>query len=244
LRSYRPAGLLVIPAAESHIAAQLRALASSGPPVVCIDRRPTGWDGDVVVVANEAGAYAATRHLLRMGHRNLAVITGPLHLTNATERLKGFRRALDEARISIEPEYVQEARFDRQSGHQAALRLLRMLPRPTAIFACNDLMALGVLLAARELDVSCPEELSVVGFDNLDFTEFIAPALTTVHQSGYQLGATAARLLLERIDGSKQRIKKLVLPTELKIRHSAAPPRGRAPAAGRKRTYDETISLS
>jgi DNA-binding LacI/PurR family transcriptional regulator len=244
LRSYRPAGLLVIPAAESHIAAQLRALASSGPPVVCIDRRPTGWDGDVVVVANEAGAYAATRHLLRMGHRNLAVITGPLHLTNAAERLKGFRRALDEARISIEPEYIQEARFDRQSGHQAALRLLRMLPRPTAIFACNDLMALGVLLAARELDVSCPEELSVVGFDNLDFTEFTAPGLTTVHQSGYQLGATAARLLLERIDGSKQRIKKVVLPTELKIRHSATPPRGRAPAAGRKRTYDETVSLS
>jgi len=99
-------------------------------------------------------------------------------------------------------------------------------------------------LAARELDVSCPEELSVVGFDNLDFTEFTAPGLTTVHQSGYQLGATAARLLLERIDGSKQRIKKVVLPTELKIRQSATPPRGRAPAAGRKRTYDETVSLS
>ncbi len=244
LRSFRPAGLLVIPAAESHITAQLRALATSGPPIVCIDRRPTGWDGDVVVVANEAGSYAATRHLLRMGHRSLAVITGPLHLTNAAERLKGFRRALDEARISIEPEYVQEARFDRQSGYQAALRLLRMLPRPTAIFACNDLMALGVLLAARELNVSCPEELSVVGFDNLDFTEFTAPALTTVHQSGYQLGATAARLLLERIDGSKQRIKKVVLPTELKIRHSATPPRGRSAATRRKQTYDQTVGVS
>jgi DNA-binding LacI/PurR family transcriptional regulator len=244
LRSYRPAGLLVIPAAESHIAAQLRSLATSGPPVVCIDRRPTGWDGDVVVVANEAGSYAATRHLLRMGHRNLAVITGPLHLTNAAERLRGFRRALDEARVSIAPEYVQEAFFDRPSGYQAALRLLRMLPRPTAIFACNDLMALGVLLAARELNVSCPDELSIVGFDNLDFTEFTAPALTTVHQSGYQLGATAARLLLERIDGSKQRIKKIVLPTELKIRHSASPPRPATPAAGRKQRYDQTVGVS
>jgi len=244
LRSYRPAGLLMIPAAESHITAQLRSLASSGPPVVCIDRRPTGWDGDLVVVANVSGSYAATRYLLRMGHRNLGVITGPLHLTNAAERLKGFRRALDEAHVSIEPEYVQEARFDRQSGYQAALRLLRMLPRPTAIYACNDLMALGVLLAARELNVSCPEEMSVVGFDNLDFTEFTAPALTTVHQSGYQLGATAARLLLERIDGSKQRIKKVVLPTELKIRHSASPPRGKTPAAGRKQTYDQTIGVS
>ena len=224
LRSYRPAGLLVIPAAESHITALLRSVASSGPPVVCIDRRPTGWDGDVVVVANEEGSYAATRHLLRMGHRHLAVIAGPLHLTNAAERLKGFRRALAEARVSIESEYIQEARFDRPSGHQAALRLLRMVPRPTAIFACNDLMALGVLLAARELNVRCPEELSIVGFDNLDIAEFTDPTLTTVHQPGYQLGATAARLLLERIDGLRQRPKKLVLPTELKVRQSAAPP--------------------
>jgi DNA-binding LacI/PurR family transcriptional regulator len=243
LRSYRPAGLLVIPAAESHIATQLRALATSGPPVVCIDRRPTGWDGDVVVVANEAGSYSAARYLLRTGHRHLAVITGPLHLTNAMERLKGFRRALDEAHVSIEPEYVQEARFDRASGYQAALRLLRMLPRPTAIFACNDLMALGVLLAARELNVSCPEELSIVGFDNLDFTEFTAPALTTVHQSGYQMGATAARLLLERIDGSKQRTKKIVLQTELKIRHSVMPPSAVPAMAGRKQRYDQPASV-
>jgi LacI family transcriptional regulator len=243
LRSYRPAGLLVIPAAESHIAVQLRSLATSGPPVVCIDRRPTGWDGDVVVVANDAGSYAATRYLLRMGHRNLAVITGPLHLANAVERLKGFRRALDEARVSIEPEYIQEARFDRTSGYHAALRLLRMLPRPTAIFACNDLMALGVLLAARELNVSCPEELSIVGFDNLDFTEFTAPALTTVHQSGYQLGATAARLLVERIDGLKERPKKLVLPIELKIRHSSSPPVARAAANGRGKRYSPSTSV-
>src|SRR5882672_252739 len=224
LRSYRPAGLLVIPAAESHIAAQLRALASSGPPVVCIDRRPTGWDGDVVVVANEAGAYAATRYLLRMGHRNLGVITGPLHLTNAAERLKGFRRALDEARISIEPEYVQEARFDTASGYQAALRLLRMLPRPTAIFACNDLMAFGVLQAARELNLRCPEDLSIAGFDSLEFTKFTDPSLTSVYQPGYQLGATAARLLLQRIDGMRSAPKKVLLPTELRKRNSVGPP--------------------
>jgi LacI family transcriptional regulator len=242
LRSYRPAGLLVIPSAESHIGTQLRATSASGPPVVCIDRRPSGWDGDVVVVANEAGSYTATRYLLRMGHRRLAVITGPKHLANAVERLKGFRRALSEERISIQPEYIQEARFDRDSGYKAALHLLRMLPRPTAIFACNDLMALGVLLAAREMNVSCPEELSVVGFDNLDFAEFTAPALTTVHQSGYQLGATAARLLLERIDGSKQRPKRVVLPTELKIRHSALPVIPEPTMAGRKQRLDQTVS--
>jgi LacI family transcriptional regulator len=221
LQSYRPAGWLVIPSVDSEIGTHLRS-AHSWPPVVCVDRRPEGWNGDVVLVANEAGAYSATRHLLRMGHRRLAVITGPLHLANAVERLKGFRRALAEVKLTIEPDYIQEARFDRDSGYQAATRLLRMLPRPTAIFACNDLMALGVFLAARELGLDCPKELSIVGFDNLDFAEFTAPALTTVHQSGYQLGTTAARLLLERIGGLKQPPKKVVLPTELKIRNSVA----------------------
>ena len=221
MRSYRPAGWLVIPSVDSEIAAHFKPPSSSSP-VVCVDRRPKGWHGDVVLVANEDGAYSATKHLLRVGHRNLAVITGPLHLANAVERLDGFKRALAEAKVSIEPDYIQEARFERVSGYQAALRLLRMLPRPTAIFACNDLMALGVMLAARELGIRCPEELSIVGFDNLDFAEFTAPALTTVHQSGYQLGTAAARLLIERIEGSKQPAKKVVLPTELKIRNSVA----------------------
>jgi LacI family transcriptional regulator, galactose operon repressor len=222
LRSYRPAGLLVIPAVDSAIARHLKALFTSGPPVVCIDRRADGWTGDALLVDNEAGAYSATRHLLRVGHRQLAVVTGPMHLTNAVERLKGFQRALKEARVKVEPEYIQEARFDRDSGYEAALRVLRMLPRPTAVFACNDLMAFGVLMAARELRLRCPEELSIVGFDNLDFTEFTAPALTTVHQPGYQLGATAARVLLERIGGMKGPPKTIVLPTELKIRSSVA----------------------
>lgn len=221
MRAYRPAGWLIIPSVDSEITAHFRA--SAGPPVVCLDRRPRGWHRDVVLVANEEGAYMATRHLLRMGHRHLAVITGPLHLGNAVERLEGFRRALAEARLPLEPEYIQEARFERNSGYQAASRLLRMLPRPTGIFACNDLMALGVLLAARELGFHCPEDISIVGFDNLDFAEFTAPALTTVHQPGYQLGTAAARLLIERIHGSKQATKRIVLPSELKIRHSVAP---------------------
>jgi DNA-binding LacI/PurR family transcriptional regulator len=222
MRSYRPAGWLVIPSADSELASKFQSIVS-GPPVVCIDRQPPGWQGDVVLAANESGAYSAARHLLRMGHRQLAVITGPLHLANAVERLEGFKRALNEAKVKIDPDYIQEARFERVSGYHAALRLLRMLPRPTAIFACNDLMALGVFLAARELGIRCPEDLSIVGFDNLDFAEFTAPALTTVHQSGYQLGTAAARLLLDRINGSERPPQSVVLPSELKVRNSVAP---------------------
>jgi DNA-binding LacI/PurR family transcriptional regulator len=223
LQSYRPAGLLLIPAAESHIGTLLKRLTTGGPPAVCIDRQPPGWHGDVVLVANESGAYGATRYLLRMGHRHLGVITGPLHLTNAADRLKGFRTAIEEAKVCVEPEYIQEARFDRHSGYEAAMRLLRMLPRPTAIFACNDMMALGTLQAVREASLRCPEDVSIIGFDNLEFTEFTAPALTSVHQPGYQLGATAARLLLERIDGLSVEPRNIVLQTDLKIRNSVAP---------------------
>jgi LacI family transcriptional regulator len=102
-----------------------------------------------------------------------------------------------------------------------------MLPRPTAILACNDMMALGTLQAVRESNLRCPEDVSIVGFDNLEFTEFTAPALTTVHQPGYQLGATAARQLLERIDGSTAKPRKIFLQTELKTRNSVAAPQPR-----------------
>jgi DNA-binding LacI/PurR family transcriptional regulator len=197
--------------------------------VVCIDRVPDGWKGDAVLVANAEGSYLATRHLIQMGHNRLAVIAGPLKLTNAAERLKGFTRALSEARIEISPEYVQEAGFDTATGYQAALRLLRMLPRPTAIFACNDLMAFGVLQAARELGLRCPEDLSIAGFDSLEFTNFTDPSLTSVYQPGYQLGATAARLLLQRVDGLRSAPKKVLLPTELKQRNSVGPPHAAVP---------------
>ena len=178
-----------------------------------------------------------------MGHKHLAVIAGPLRLTNAAERLKGFSRALHEAGIEIEPEFVQESRFDTASGYQAALRLLRMLPRPTAIFACNDLIAFGVLQAARELDVRCPEDLSIVGFDGLEFTKFTDPSLTSVYQPGYQLGATAARLLMQRIDGLRSAPKKVLLPTELMKRNSVAPPQTVAGESPRSTSQPRKIRI-
>ena len=224
LRSYRPAGLLVIPAAESNLSAELGAT-PTGVPVVCIDRRPADWKGDAVMVANEDGAFHATEYLLQMGHTQLAAIAGPSHLTNAAERLAGFRKALAKHGVRIAPEYIQETKFDRDSGYRSGVRLLSMLPRPTAIFASNDLMALGALLAARELGLRCPADISIIGFDNLELGMFTDPALSSVHQSGYQMGARAARLLLDRIKGKKGRAQQIVLPTELKIRNSVASPR-------------------
>ena len=185
LRSYRPAGLLIIPASERGLSSEAGAAGiPQGIPLIFLDRRPSDWKGDAVMVANEEGAFQATQYLLKMGHTRLAMLSGPSHVTNAVERLAGFRRALAKHRVVITPEYVQETRFDRDSGYRSALRLLNMLPRPTAIFAANDMVALGALLAVRELGLRCPKDVSIIGFDDLDLGMFTDPALSSVHQSG------------------------------------------------------------
>lgn len=222
LRTYLPAGLIVIPSSFSDLTTQAESYRKAGSAVVCVDRLPRQWNGDSVTVNNERGAYQATHLLIRMRHRNIAMITGPLHLTNARERLNGFKRAMQDAHIPVSPDYIQEANFDKQSGYSKSMTILRMLPRPTAFFAGNDMIALGVLLAIREMRLRCPEDISVVGFDNLDFAETTSPSLSSVHQPGYQLGATAARMLLDRVTGDAGPAKNCVLETELKIRESVA----------------------
>jgi LacI family transcriptional regulator len=233
LRTYLPAGLIVIPSNFSDLTAQAESYRRAGTGVVCIDRLPKNWSGDSVTADNEAGAYEATRCLLRMGHTKFAAITGPLHLTNAKQRLDGFRRAMREAKLDLAPEYVQETTFDKQGGHSKTVILLRLIPRPTAIIAGNDMIALGALLAIRDAGLRCPEDISLMGFDDLDLAETTNPSLSSVSQSGYQLGTTAARILLDRLAGDKSPAKHLVLETSLKLRHSVlAPPEIPIPISG------------
>jgi LacI family transcriptional regulator len=235
LRTYLPAGLIVIPSTFSDLTVQAQSYRAAGAGVVCIDRLPKGWDGDSVTADNQTGAYRATQHLVKMGHKRLAMIIGPLHLTNAEERLNGFRQAIEEARLELAPEYVQETTFDKQGGASKARLLLRLIPRPTAIFAGNDMIALGVLTAIREAGLRCPEDVSVMGFDDLDLAETTNPALSSVSQSGYQLGMTAARILLERIGGDAGPARHVVIETSLKVRDSVAIP-ARPIAARRARS--------
>jgi LacI family transcriptional regulator, galactose operon repressor len=223
LRAYRMAGLIVIPSANSRLV--LLAGSTGGEtPVICLDRCPEGWRGDSVTVDNEEGAYQATRYLLELGHRRIACIAGQLHVTSGVERLKGFKHALREAGVSIAPEYIQEGRFDRLSGYEKALMLLQFSPRPTAIFAANDLVALGVLAALRELGLRCPEDLSLVGFDDLELASFTNPALTTVAQPAYQMGARAAALLFERLRDEEVTTQRIVMKATLKVRDSTGAP--------------------
>ncbi len=245
LRTYLPAGLIVIPSNFSDLSVQAESYRRVGTGVVCIDRLPKNWTGDSVTADNEGGAYNATRCLLQMGHTKLAAITGPMHLTNANERLSGFKRAMRKAKLHLAPEYMQETTFDKQGGHSKTVILLRLIPRPTAIFAGNDMIALGALMAIREAGLRCPEDISLIGFDDLDLAETTNPALSSVSQSGYQLGSTAARILLDRLEGDKGPAKHLVLETYLKLRHSVAPPVEtslRKPASSERRGTKPTLA--
>lgn len=240
LRTYLPAGLIVIPSSFSDLTAQAKSYRDVGAGVVCIDRLPKDWTGDAVTADNLEGAYKATRHLIGLGHTLLATITGPLHLTNVQERLNGFKQAIKEARLQLAPEYVQDATFDKQGGASKASLLLRLIPRPTAILAGNDMIALGVLAAIRNAGLRCPQDVSVFGFDDLELAETTNPALSSVSQSGYQLGSMAAGILLERIHGDAGPAKHIVLETSLKLRDSVAPPasavRAKRPTAAKRRT--------
>ncbi|NYF50511.1 LacI family DNA-binding transcriptional regulator [Tunturiibacter gelidoferens] len=224
LRTYLPTGIIVIPSNFSEITMQAGSATRGGAVVVCLDRMPRHWKGDTVTVANDEGALNATQHLIQLGHKRIATITGPLQLTIAHARLAGFRRALKQANIQIPAEYVQESSFDRAGGYSAALGLLQLKPRPTAIFAQNDMIAMGVVMAIRELGLRCPHDVSLFGFDGLEVTELMDPPLSSVLQPGYQLGSLGVQLLLERVSDPNRPFRHHVLPTELRLGASIAPP--------------------
>jgi len=233
LRTYLPSGLIVIPSSLSKLTAKAEAYVKSGMAVVCVDRLPSDWKGDTVTSDNEKGAYEATIHLLDQGHTQLAMIAGPRQFANVHDRLVGFKRAARERRIHVGAAYMQEATFDQHSGYEKAMELLRLSPRPTAILAGNDMIAFGALRAIHESGLRCPEQISLVGFDNLDLAETMSPPLSSVSQPGYRMGTTAATLLIDRVRNSSGEVRHVVLETSLEMRGSVAPPEGKA--APRKR---------
>lgn len=224
LQTYLPSGLIVIPSDASDLTAQTQSYLDSGAAVICLDRIPRNWEGDSVTANNSAGAASAASYLIGLGHENVAAIAGPLSLMNSQQRLKGFKRALRQANIELPAGYVQETGFDRAGGYAKAKILLNMVPRPTAIMCFNDLIALGALMAIHEANLRCPGDVSLIGFDGLDFTETTTPQISSVYQSPYQMGAAGANLVLERLKDQLAPARKIVLKTELRIRDSVSPP--------------------
>ncbi|WP_254060076.1 LacI family DNA-binding transcriptional regulator [Granulicella sp. L56] len=214
LQSFLAAGIILIPSVDHKI------VGKGMPPVVCVDRKPKGWKGDSVTVANAAGGYLAAQHLINMGHRQVGIVRGPSNVTTATERVDGFLKAMAEHKIVVLSEYLQSGSFDQESGYACTLRLLNLLPRPTAIFTASDLMAVGALAAVKNQKLKCPKDVSIISFDGLAFTQMTEPAITSIFQPSYQLGYSAVRLLLERINGMDSPPQDIVLDTELKMKDS------------------------
>jgi LacI family transcriptional regulator len=153
LRSFHPAGIIVIPSEASTIA---KDSSHRDIQIIFVDRCPEWWEGDAVVANNEDGGYQVGRYLTGIGHKSMSAISGPLHIETARDRLRGFQRALMEAKVKLPARYIQQAPFNKEGGYRAALRLLSLTPRPMAIFAGSDTLAIGALTAVRELKLRLP----------------------------------------------------------------------------------------
>ena len=194
LREATDGGILVLP---EHSSEELVAAFSGGYPLVVVDPlAPLDARIPSVSAAHAAGAEQAVQHLVELGHRRIAAITGPPGWVASEERRRGYRGALAAAGLPFDAALELAADFDFEPGTQAAAVLLDLDPRPTAIFAFSDMIAVGAMRAARARGIRIPEELSIVGFDDSAYATVVDPALTTVRQPLNEMGVTAVDLLL------------------------------------------------
>lgn len=207
----------------SHV----RQLRHDGIPVVLVARSVPGSDADAVVVDNEHGGYLAARHLIELGHRRIAHLGGPSRLQVSRDRLRGYRRAIEEAGLRFDPSLVAAGAFRIEAGGSMMTSLLRR--RPTAVFAANDLIAIGALSALRDAGRSVPADVAVVGFDDIPYAALAAPPLTTVAQPARLMGALASERLLARLRGEGGEAHTIVLEPELVVRASSGGEEQRLP---------------
>ncbi|SFE94897.1 LacI family DNA-binding transcriptional regulator [Paracidovorax wautersii] len=218
-------GLIVV--STGHDATLPTQLAGLTVPTVLVDREIAIGEqpGDMVETAHHQGGLLATRHLLSLGHRRIACIGGQEGLAPSEQRIAGWRAALAEAGASVlagSEALLWHGHFTSQGGYEAMHALLRSPVPPTAVFVCNDLMAMGALCAAHERGLRVPEALSLVGFDDIELAAFTSPPLTTVAQPKQRIGALAVDMLMERIEGRRQAARQVMLQPELRVRASTA----------------------
>lgn len=190
-------------------------------PVVLFDRKIEGTELSAALVDNVGGAQTLVEHLINIGHKHIGILTGPLNTYTGKERLHGYLNALKQHSIDRNDQLIKEGDFKLQSGYQLTLELLELSPLPTALFVCNNRMGLGTIKALRDKGLQYPRDIGLAIFDDLPWLEYMNPSITAVEQPVFELGKVAARLLLENINKKSKKYEEIVLPVELKIRHSA-----------------------
>jgi LacI family transcriptional regulator len=198
-------------------------------PLVFFDRIPAGLKGHAVSTDNVEAGYIATRHLVELGHERIAMVSGSPFLSTHIARTEGFRKAMQEAHLPIRSEYLLAGGLQIRGGYDAGVKLLRMSDAPTGIFSSNNRTLLGLVRAIGELGVFCPEQISLVGFDDFAWTENFNPKITTVAQPTFLMGSRAMETLLAKIVGlgaeSQEAACEVELLTpQLRIRQSTAKP--------------------
>ncbi len=202
----------------------IRAVAATGLPLVLVDNYVDGLAVPCVLGDNVTGGYLATRHLIERGHTRIALLEGPRKYKTLMERREGYLRALDEANLPIDPGLmVKPLHIGPRKGYHETRGLLALLPRqrPTAIFAISDKAALGALAAVKDAGLQTPDDIALVGFDDLSDSEQVTPSLTTVRLPAHAMGETAVDRLVNLMEGSDARPSKIVLYTELVVRQSS-----------------------
>jgi LacI family transcriptional regulator len=208
-------------------------------PIVFFDRIPDITHHGAVGTDNLDASYQATKHLLQQGHRRIGFIAGNLLLSPHARRLEGFRKAMSGAGIPVKDEYLQFGDLQLESGYRSGLHLLSLAHPPTAIISSSSKMLLGLLRAMRELEVRCPAQVSVIGFDDHVWSEFFHPPLTCVSQPSYEIGRRAFEMLLKRLQKHYETTQTegpvVLLKAELRVRESTASPVRQKVSANRSR---------
>ncbi|HYS35927.1 MAG TPA: LacI family DNA-binding transcriptional regulator [Pseudonocardiaceae bacterium] len=195
-----------------------------GAPIVAVDPHMGPSDLPTIDSDNLRGAQLATEHLLTLGHRRIGMLTGRSDLQSARLREEGYRQALAAAGVSVDEKLIQAGDYDADVSSTSALRMLKSADRPTAIFAANDISAIATVSAAASLGIRVPDDLSVVGFDNVPESALNTPPLTTIHQPIREMGQSAIDLLIRLIHGEPADPTHLTLATSLVVRQSTSIP--------------------
>jgi LacI family transcriptional regulator len=213
-------GILLVPASSSPD--PIRLIQRQGIPVVVLDRQIPGVEVDIVRADSEAGAYQLTQYLLSLGHRQITMLAGPKSTSTAVDRVEGFCRAMNEAGLSTCATQILWGAFTQESGYSMAGEALASIPRPTALFAANNFVAIGAMQAMREQGMRIPEDIALVAVDDIPPAFAINPFLTVAAQPAREMGQQAAQLLLDIIKKeTDHQYQHIVLPTELIIRTSS-----------------------